>query len=114
MLEPWTTWVLKQFSIKVVTKWKATLCIAFFYKATPQNKTSQLFRGTPIKQDKPDLSASFYTKQNSAKQAQLTPYQSFTLGDYQSPVTFEIIPDLVGPIMLNLLQLWYWIVLTVK
>jgi hypothetical protein len=60
-----------------------------------------LFRGTLIEQDKPDLSASFYTKQNLAEQAQPTPYQSFNLGDYQSPVTFEIVPDPIGPIMTN-------------
>jgi hypothetical protein len=43
-----------------------------------------LFRGIPIEQDKPELSASFYTEQNPADQAQPHPYQSFVFGDYQS------------------------------
>jgi hypothetical protein len=58
-----------------------------------ESEKNLLFRGTPIEQDKPDLSASVYTEQNLAEQAQPTPYQSFTLGNYQSPVTFEIVPD---------------------
>jgi hypothetical protein len=62
------------------------------------SKKNLLFRGTPIEQDKPELSASFYAEQN---QAQPHPYQSFVFGDYQSPVTFDIKPDLVGPIMTN-------------
>jgi hypothetical protein len=57
-----------------------------------------LFRGIPIEQDKPELSASFYTEQNPADQAQSHPYQSFIFEDYQSPVTFNIRPDSVGPI----------------
>jgi hypothetical protein len=60
-----------------------------------------LFRGTPIEQDEPELSASFYAEQNPADQAQPHPYQSFVFGDYQSPVTFNIKPDPVGPIMMN-------------
>jgi hypothetical protein len=63
-----------------------------------------LFRGTPIKQDKLELFASFYTEQNPADQAQTHPYQSFVFGDYQSPVTFDIKPDgpdPIGPIMTN-------------
>jgi hypothetical protein len=60
-----------------------------------------LFRGTPIEQDKPGLSASFYAEQNPADQAQPHPYQSFVFGKYQSPVTFDIKPDPVGPIMTN-------------
>jgi Zinc knuckle len=60
-----------------------------------------LFRGTPIEQDEPELSASFYTKGNPADQAQPHPYQSFVFGDYQSPVTFDIKPDPIGPIMTN-------------
>jgi hypothetical protein len=58
-----------------------------------------LFGGTPIEQDEPELSASFYAEQNPANQAQPHPYQSFVFGDYQSPVTFDIIPDPVGPII---------------
>jgi hypothetical protein len=30
------------------------------------------------------------------------PYQSFIFGDYQSPVTFDIKPDPVGPIMMSI------------
>jgi hypothetical protein len=60
-----------------------------------------LFRGTQIEQDKPELFASFYTEQNPADQAQPHPYQSFVCRDYQSPVTFDIKPDPVGPIMTN-------------
>jgi hypothetical protein len=60
-----------------------------------------LFRGTPIEQDGPELSASFYAEQNPADQAQPHPYQLFVFGDYQSPVTFNIKPDPVGPIMMN-------------
>jgi hypothetical protein len=60
-----------------------------------------LFRGTPIEQDKPELSASFYTEQNPADQAQPHPYQLFVFGDYQLPVTFNIKPNPIGPIMMN-------------
>jgi hypothetical protein len=65
-------------------------------------KKNSLFRGTPIKQDKPDLSASFYAEQNPAEQAQPHPYQSFVFKDYQSPVTFDIKPDPIGPIMTSI------------
>jgi hypothetical protein len=65
------------------------------------SKKNLLFRGTPVKQDKPELSASFYAEQNPMDQAQPHPYQSFVFGDYQSPVTFDIKPDPVGPIMTN-------------
>jgi hypothetical protein len=60
-----------------------------------------LFRGTPIIQDEPELSASFYAEQNLAKQAESHPYQFFVFRDYQSLVTFDIVPDPVGPIMTN-------------
>jgi hypothetical protein len=60
-----------------------------------------LFRGTPIEQDEPELSASFYAERNPADQAQPHPYQSFVFGDYQFPVTFDIKPDPIGPIMMN-------------
>jgi hypothetical protein len=60
-----------------------------------------VFRGTPIEQDEPKLSASFYAERNPADQAQPHPYQSFVFGDYQSPVIFDIKPDPVGPIMTN-------------
>jgi hypothetical protein len=60
-----------------------------------------LFRGTPIEQDKLELSASFYTEQNPADQAQPHPYQLFVFKDYQSSVTFDIKPDPVGPIITN-------------
>jgi hypothetical protein len=63
-----------------------------------------LFRGTPIEQDEPELSASFYAEQNPADQAQSHPYQSFVFGDYKSPVTFDIKPDPVGPIMMSILM----------
>jgi Ty3 transposon capsid-like protein/Zinc knuckle len=61
-----------------------------------------LFGGTPIEQDKPELSASFYTEQNLAEQAQPHPYQSFVFKDYQSPVTFDIKPNPIGPIMTSI------------
>jgi hypothetical protein len=60
-----------------------------------------LFRGTPIEQDELELSACFYTEQNPADKAQPHPYQSSVFGDYQSPVTSDIKPDPVGPIMMN-------------
>jgi hypothetical protein len=63
-----------------------------------------LFGGTPIKQDEPELSASFYAEQNPTKQAQPHPYQSFVLKDYQSPVTFNIKPNPVGPIKTSILM----------
>jgi hypothetical protein len=66
------------------------------------SKKKLLFRGTPIEQDKPELSASFYAEQNPADQAQPHLYQSFVFGDYQSPVTFDIAPDPIGPIMTSL------------
>jgi hypothetical protein len=58
-----------------------------------------LFGGTPIEQDEPELSASFYAEQNPAEQAQPHPYQSFVFKDYQSPVNFDIKPNPVRPIM---------------
>jgi hypothetical protein len=61
-----------------------------------------LFRGTPIEQDEPKLSASFYAERNPADQAQPHPYESFVFGDYQSLVTFDIKPDPVGPIMTSI------------
>jgi hypothetical protein len=64
-----------------------------------QRKRNSLFRGTPIEQDEPELSASFYTERNPAKQRQPHPYQSFVFKDYQSPVNFDIKPNPIGPIM---------------
>jgi hypothetical protein len=63
-----------------------------------------LFRGTPIEQDEPELSGSFYAEKNPADQAQPHPYQLFVFGDYQSPVTFDIKPDPIGPIMTSILM----------
>jgi hypothetical protein len=60
------------------------------------------FRGTPIKQDELELSASFYTEQNPTEQAQPHPYQSVVFGDYQAPVTFDIKPDPVEAIMTSI------------
>jgi hypothetical protein len=64
-----------------------------------ESEKNLLFGGTPIEQDEPELSASFYAEQNPAEQAQPHPYQSFVFKDYQSPVTFDIKPNPVGPIM---------------
>jgi hypothetical protein len=61
-----------------------------------------LFGGTPIEQDEPELSASFYAERNPAEQAQPHPYQSFVFKDYQSPVTFNIKPNPVRPIMTSI------------
>jgi hypothetical protein len=61
-----------------------------------------LFRGTPIEQDEPEISVSFYAKQNPAEQAQPHPY--FVFKDHQSPVTFDIKPSPVRPIMTNILM----------
>jgi hypothetical protein len=61
-----------------------------------------LFRGTPIEQDELKLSASFYAEQNPAEQAQPHPYQSDVFKDYQSPVTFDIKPNPIGPIMTSI------------
>jgi hypothetical protein len=61
-----------------------------------------LFGGTPIEQDEPELSASFYAEQNPAEQAQPHLYQSFVFKDYQSPVTSDIKPNPVGPIMTSI------------
>jgi hypothetical protein len=67
-----------------------------------ESEKNLLFRGTPIKQDKPELSASFYAEQNPAEQAQPHPYQLFVSKDYQSSVTFDIKPNPVGPIMTSI------------
>jgi hypothetical protein len=67
-----------------------------------ESKKNLLFRGTPIEQDKPELSASFYTEQNPAEQTLPHPYQLFVFKDYQSPVTFDIKPNPVGPIMTSI------------
>jgi hypothetical protein len=58
-----------------------------------KSKKNSLFGGTPIEQDKPELSASFYAERNPAEQAQPHPYQSFVFKNYQSPVTFDIKPN---------------------
>jgi hypothetical protein len=63
-----------------------------------------LFGGTPIKQDKTELSASFYAERNPAEQAQPHPYQLFVFKDYQFPVIFDIKPNPVGPIMMSILM----------
>jgi hypothetical protein len=63
-----------------------------------------LFRGTPIEQDEPELSASFYAERNPVEQAQPHLYQSFVFKDYQSLVTFDIKPNPVGPIMTSILM----------
>jgi hypothetical protein len=81
-----------------------SLCEPKNVEEGPNESGSQknlLFRGTPIEQDEPELSAFFYAEQNPADQAQPHPYQSFVFGDYQSPVTFDIKPDPIGPIMMN-------------
>jgi hypothetical protein len=67
-----------------------------------ESKKNLLFGGTSIEQDEPELSASFYAEQNPAEQAQPHPYQSFVFKDYQSPVTFDIKPNPVGPIMTSI------------
>jgi hypothetical protein len=66
------------------------------------SKKKSLFRGTPIEQDEPELSATFYAEQNPADQAQPHPYQSSVFRDYQSTVTFDIKPDPIGPIMTSI------------
>jgi hypothetical protein len=63
-----------------------------------------LFGGTPIEQDKPELSASFYAEQNPTEQAQPHPFQLFVFKDYQSPVTFDIKPNPIRPIMTSILM----------
>jgi hypothetical protein len=69
-----------------------------------KSEKNSLFRGTPIEQDEPELSASFYAEQNPAEQAQPHPHQSFVFKDYQSPVTFDIKPNPVRPIMMSILM----------
>jgi hypothetical protein len=58
-----------------------------------------LFRKTPIEQDEPELSASFYAERNRAEQAQPHLYQSFVFKGYQSRVDFDIKLNPVRPIM---------------
>jgi hypothetical protein len=67
-----------------------------------ESKKNSLFAETPIEQDEPELSASFYTEQNPTEQAQPYPYQLFVFKDYQSPVTFDIKPNPVEPIMTSI------------
>jgi hypothetical protein len=69
-----------------------------------EREKNLLFGGIPIEQDEPKLSASFYTEQNPAEQAQPHSYQLFVFKDYQSPVTFDIKPNPVGPIMTSILM----------
>jgi hypothetical protein len=61
-----------------------------------------LFGGTSIKQDEPELSASFYAERNPAEWAQPHSFQSFVFKDYQSSVTFDIKPNPIGPIMTSI------------
>jgi hypothetical protein len=67
-----------------------------------ESKKNSLFGRTPIEQDEPELSASFCAERNPAEQAQPHPYQSFLFKDYQSPVTFDIKPNPIGPIMTSI------------
>jgi hypothetical protein len=67
-----------------------------------ESEKNLLFGKTPIEQDEPELCASFYAEQNPAEQAQPHPYQSFVFRDYQSPVTFNIKPNPVRPIMMSI------------
>jgi hypothetical protein len=67
-----------------------------------ESEKNSSFGGTPIEQDEPELSASFYAEQNPAEQAQPHPYQLFVFKDYQFPVTFDIKPNPVGPIMTSI------------
>jgi hypothetical protein len=69
-----------------------------------ESEKNSLFGETPIEQDKPELSASFYTERNPAEQAQPHPYQSFVFKDYQSPITFDIKPNPVRPNMTSILM----------
>jgi hypothetical protein len=69
-----------------------------------ESEKNSLFGGTPIEQDEPELSASFYAEQNPAEQAQPHLYQLFVFKDYQSPVTFNIKPNPIGPIMTSILM----------
>jgi hypothetical protein len=96
-------------------------------KATTSNQTPQPIFGPPVNQrtlrkdptnlkarrtcyleehpsNKTKLSASFYAEQNPAEQAQPHPYQLFVFKDYQSPVTFDIKPNPIGPIMTSILM----------
>jgi hypothetical protein len=70
-----------------------------------KSEKNLLFGGTPIEQDEPELSTSFYAERNPAEQAQPHPYQLFVFKDYQSPVTFDIKPNPVGPIMTSILMM---------
>jgi hypothetical protein len=58
------------------------------------SEKASLFRGTPIeiKNDEPELSASFYAERNPLEQAPPTPYQTFGFPEYQLPITFDIAP----------------------
>jgi hypothetical protein len=57
----------------------------------PLNKTNQNF--LPL-----------YAEQNPAEQAQPHSFQLFVFKDYQSPVTVDIKPNPVGPIMTSILM----------
>jgi hypothetical protein len=67
-----------------------------------ESEKNSLFEGIPIEQDEPELFASFYAERNPAEQAQPLPYQLFVFKDYQSPVTFDIKPNPIGPIMTSI------------
>jgi hypothetical protein len=69
-----------------------------------ESEKNLLFGGTPIEQDEPELSASFYAEWTPAEQAQPHPFQSFVFKDYQSPVTSDIKPNSIGPIMTSIMM----------
>jgi hypothetical protein len=92
-------------------------------KTTPLNQTPRLIFGPPVNQrtlrkDPTDLKArrtrylekhplnktnqNFLPLFNPTEQAQPHPFQSFVFKDYQSPVTFDIKPNPVGPIMTSI------------
>jgi hypothetical protein len=69
-----------------------------------ESEKNLLFGGTPIEQNKPEPSASFYAEQNPAEQTQPHPFQSFVFKDYQSSVTFDLKSNPVRPIMTSILM----------
>ena len=65
------------------------------------NSNNSLFGEQIIKDQEPELSASFYAERNPADQASPHPFQPFSLNNYQPPSPLELPTEPVGPIMMT-------------
>ena len=65
------------------------------------NSNDSLFGEQIIKDQEPELSASFYMERNPVDQASLHPFRPFSLDNYQPPSPLELPTEPVGPITMT-------------